>query len=387
VPPATGTPTGSVTVTNGSVNCTVPDISLGNSCQLAFTAAGISNLSAIYGGDGNFNTSTSSPATPHTTNKADTATTILSEAPDPSLVGQPVTVTVSVTAVAPGAGTPAGKVTVSNGTDQCVVNDVSVANSCQIAFSAIGTTSLTASYAGNANFNASNSPTVSHTTNPSATTTTIVNEWPDPSFAGQLVQITVDVAPSSGGGTPTGSVVITDDVDSAVTCTIANIATGNTCLVTFTMTGVSNLTATYAGDANFGGSVSTTVAHTVSAPTALHLAFAQQPTSVLRGEKLNAVTVEVRDNSNVLVSSDNSTQVTLSVPICGATQLATFGPVTVASGVATFTNVGPRFYTLTTGLQLGAQSTPADTPDTSSAFDVLANADMVFAAGFESCRL
>jgi hypothetical protein len=384
VPPATGTPTGAVTVSNGSVMCTVPDISLGNSCQLAFPAAGVTNLTATYGGDANFNTSMSSPPTPHTTSKTNTTTTITSETPDPSIVGQPVTVSVTVVA---SAGTPTGKVTISNGTDQCVINDVSVASSCQIAFSAAGTTSLTASYAGDSNFNASSSTSVSHTTNPSGTTTAIISEWPDPSFAGQFVQVTVDVAPTSGGGVPTGAVVITDDVDSAVTCTIPNIATSSSCLVTFTVTGVSNLTATYAGDANFGGSASPTVAHTVSAPTALHLAFASQPTSVLRGEQLNGVTVEVRDISNTLQSSDNSTQVTLSVPICGSTQLATFGPVTVAGGVATFTNVGPHFYTIASGLQLGAQSAPAYSPDTSSAFDVLANADILFAAGFENCRL
>ena len=103
--------------------------------------------------------------------------------------------------------------------------------------------------------------------------------------------------------------------------------------------------------------------------------------------EFNGVTVQVRDISNAVVTSDNSTQITLAVPACSGTTLALIGPVTVVNGIATFTNLPPHFYTLATGLQAGAQSNPAYTPDTSTAFDVVANSDLLFASGFESCRL
>ena len=54
----------------------------------------------------------------HQVNAADTTTSITSDSPDPSGVGQPVTVDFTVAAVAPGAGTPTGNVTVSDGVDE-----------------------------------------------------------------------------------------------------------------------------------------------------------------------------------------------------------------------------------------------------------------------------
>ena len=378
-----GTISGPVTVSGGGANCTIADISLGNSCPLVIMTAGTSNITAIYGGDANFNSSTS-VAVPHTTSKANTTTTIQSETPDPSTVGQPVTVTVAVAAVAPGVGTPAGAVTVSNGTDQCTIANIATSSSCQITFSVAGTTSLIATYAGNANYNGSASSATSHTTTPATTTTAIVSETPDPSFTGQSVQVTVSVAPSTSGA-PTGNVTVTDGV---ATCNITLPSATNSCLMTFNAVGTTALVATYAGDASFAGSVSTPVSHTVSAPTALHLAFGvQPPATVLRGTELNGVTVQVLDSSNAVVTADNSTQITLAVPACSGASLALIGPVTVVNGIATFTNLPPHFYTLATNLQAGAQSNPPYTPAMSSAFDVIANSDLLFASGFESCRL
>ena len=378
-----GTITGPVTVSDGGANCTINDISLGNSCQLTILSAGVSSITAIYGGDQNFNSSTST-AVSHTTNKADTTTTIQSETPDPSTVGQAVTVTVAVAPVAPGSGTPAGSVTVGNGTDQCTIANIAISNSCQITFTVAGSSNLIATYAGNANYNGSASSGTAHTATPATTTTAIVSEAPDPSFAGQSVQVTVSVTPSTSG-TPTGTVTVTDGF---VSCNITLPSASNSCLMVFNAVGTTALVATYSGDAGFAGSASTPVLHTVNAPTALHLAFGVQPPArVLRGTKFNGVTVQVRDISNAVVTSDNSTQITLAVPACSGTTLALIGPVTVVNGIATFTNLPPHFYTLATGLQAGAQSNPAYTPDTSTAFDVVANSDLLFASGFESCRL
>lgn len=378
-----GTITGPVTVSGGGANCTINDISLGNSCPLTIMTAGTSSITAVYGGDATFNSSTSA-VVPHTTSKANTTTTIQSETPDPSIVGQAVTVTVAVAPVAPGAGTPAGAVTVSSGTDQCTIPNIALGNSCQITITTAGVSSLVATYAGNANYNGSASSGTSHTATPATTTTAIIAETPDPSFAGQNVQVTVSVTPSTSG-TPTGNVMVTDGV---VTCNITLPSATDSCLMVFNVVGTSALVATYAGDANFGGSVSAPVLHTVSAPTALHLAFGvEPPATVLRGTELTGVTVQVLDISNAVVTTDNSTQITLAVPACSGTSLAFIGPVTVVNGIATFTNLPPRFYTLATNLQAGAQSNPAYTPDTSSAFDVIANIDLLFANGFEGCRL
>ncbi len=85
-------------------------------------------------------------------------TTIISDNPDPSAVGQAVTVNVMVTAPATGTVT----VMASTG-ESCTVTLNNSAGSCQIIFTTVGARTLAASYAGDANFNPSVSAQEEHT--------------------------------------------------------------------------------------------------------------------------------------------------------------------------------------------------------------------------------
>ena len=89
-----------------------------------------------------------------------------------------------------------------------------------------------------------------------STTTTITSDAPDPSEVGQSV--TVQFSVTSAGSTPTGDVTVGDGT---VWCT-ATVAAGHSAL-TFTTAGPKTLTASYAGDANFAGSVSAGEGHQV----------------------------------------------------------------------------------------------------------------------------
>jgi uncharacterized repeat protein (TIGR01451 family) len=252
--PGIGTPTGNVTVSDGNVNCTGA-VAAGQ-CVLAFTTAGSKTLTATYTGDGNFNSSISA-SKPHTVNPADTTTTIASDNPDPSVVGESVPVTYTVTVNAPGTGTPTGNVTVSDGTVSCT--GPVAAGHCSLTFMITGTKTLTATYAGNSNFNSSTSTSVSHTVNKADTTTTITADTPDPSQVNQPVTVTYTVTVNTpGSGTPTGNVTVSDG---NVSCT-GTVAAGR-CVLTLTITGTSTLVATYAGNSNFNPSTSTGVSHTV----------------------------------------------------------------------------------------------------------------------------
>jgi hypothetical protein len=113
-PPGSGTPTGNVTVSDGTQTCT-GTVQAG-SCSIPFATAGAKTLIATYAGDAYFSGSASSPGTAHTVNQANTTTTITSDLPDPSVVGQSITVSYSVSVTSPGSGTPTGSVTVSDGT-------------------------------------------------------------------------------------------------------------------------------------------------------------------------------------------------------------------------------------------------------------------------------
>ena len=316
-----------------------------------------------------------------------TITTITGITPEPSVTGQSYAVSVQVTTNPAGSGIPTGSVTVSDGIGStCTITlDNTGAGTCSLASSSAGSLTISASYGGTIIFGAS-SGTATHQVNKAATTTAITQDFPDPSLVGQTVTMTVSVTPVvPGAGTPTGLVTITDDVDLVATCTIT-LSLASSCTLSLNALGTSNLTATYAGDPGFNGSVSATESHTVTIPAGNHLVFVPpSPSDVLRGNQLNGVTVQIQDATNAVVTTDNSTQVTLSVTACGAPVL--FGPVTVTAGIADFTGIGPRFYTVTsTPLLLNADAAGYTTA-TSGSFNVLANADIVFADGFDGCRL
>jgi hypothetical protein len=151
--PGSGTPTGTVDVTGGS-SCTATVGAGGTwSCAVTSTAAGAKTLLATYNGDTNFNGSTDTEA--HQVDKADTTTTILSDNPDPSLVGQTYTVSGTVTVNAPGAGIPTGSVTVSGGSG-CVATVAATGTwSCAMTSTTPGAKTLLATYGGDGNFNGS----------------------------------------------------------------------------------------------------------------------------------------------------------------------------------------------------------------------------------------
>ena len=85
-------------------------------------------------------------------NKADVALSGLNSTPQPSTVGQPVTASFVLSVAAPGAGTPTGTVTVTDGVDQCIAT--LPAASCVITLRTAGNRSLTYRYDGSIDYNA-----------------------------------------------------------------------------------------------------------------------------------------------------------------------------------------------------------------------------------------
>ena len=112
-----GTPTSTVTFEDGS---TVLGTGTLNSSGVAtYTtgafdlAVGTHSITAIYGGDTNYSGSTSSALSEVV--DQDATTTSLSSSANPASYGQPVTFTATVSASAPGSGTPTGTVTFLDG--------------------------------------------------------------------------------------------------------------------------------------------------------------------------------------------------------------------------------------------------------------------------------
>jgi large repetitive protein len=255
--PGGGTPTGTVLVSDGTNSCT-GTVAAGT-CNIVFTSAGSKSITATYQGDANYNASPASAGASHTVNKANTTAAITSDSPDPSVVGQPVVINFTVAVTSPGAGTPTGNVMVSDGTDSCTATVA--AGTCSITFNTAGPRTLTATYQGDANFNASAaSPGQPHTVNKAATTTMITSDTPAPSVVGQPITVNYTVTVNaSGAGTPSGNVQVSDGINS---CT-GTVAAGSCSLALFTA-GSRPLTASYQGDSNFLTSTSASAPHQVS---------------------------------------------------------------------------------------------------------------------------
>ncbi|WP_030417352.1 Ig-like domain-containing protein, partial [Streptomyces sp. NRRL S-1448] len=113
VSPGAGTPTGTVTflVTNGVTTVSLTGTLSGGTVSVStngLVTAGTYSVTATYSGDGNF---TGSVGTDTQTVGVSSTTTTVTTSPDPSVFGQPVTLTATVAPVSPGAGTPTGTVT------------------------------------------------------------------------------------------------------------------------------------------------------------------------------------------------------------------------------------------------------------------------------------
>jgi hypothetical protein len=221
----------------------------------------------------------------------------------------------------------------------------------------------------------------------------------DPSLTGVPYTVTVTVTDGSGNNdTPTGSVHLDDSNGGSCDALLAlDPDLGNTdghaigsCALTSNFFGTLTMNASYGGDANFSASGDST-SHDV---TGNHFVFnPATPANQLQGTEANGIVVELRDGADNLVASDSITQVTVLVnDTCGGQ--TSLGTVTLTNGVADFTGLGPKFYTATSGgaLTMNAQQEPfnvltSPSSATSGSFDVDTNPDIVFADGFEDCRL
>ncbi|MGA9511869.1 MAG: Ig-like domain repeat protein [Candidatus Sulfotelmatobacter sp.] len=200
-----GAATGSVTFLSGSQTLGTATLS-GNRATLttSFATAGNYSVSAKYNGDGN-NTGSTSPIL-HQAILA--ATTIkLTSTLNPSLVGQSITFTATVSST---AGSPPNGETVTFYNVSAVLGTAplnggiaSLTTSSLLA----GIYTVSAAYSGDANFAASTSPAlrqVVNSTTKSATATTLISSL-NPSIYGQSVTWTATVTPT-GKTTPTGKV-------------------------------------------------------------------------------------------------------------------------------------------------------------------------------------
>src|SRR5205823_4188212 len=113
---------------------------------------------------------------------------------NPTVFGQAVTLTATVSAVAPGAGTPTGAVTFRDGSTSLGTATLATGRATfTTAALTVGSHAITVVYAGDANSNGSTSAALTQTVNLASSTTTVTSSL-NPAVFGQAVTFTATVA-------------------------------------------------------------------------------------------------------------------------------------------------------------------------------------------------
>jgi len=228
-----GVTLGTCTLSSGSCIFTTTVLSVG---QHTVTAA--------YGGsESGLGYQSSSNTTPQEVDR-DTATLNLVSSANPSILGQPVALTITAdSAGAVNAGvTPAGIVTVSNTSATTALGTCTLSGgSCTLTTTSLGlgTHILSATFPGDATNSSATSNAVSQSVTPNTTSASVVSSE-DPSYVGDSLTFTATLVGSYG--TPTGSISFYD----ASTSTALGSATLAAATGTYTASATSAAIATLA---------------------------------------------------------------------------------------------------------------------------------------------
>lgn len=268
--PATFTATVSVVTANsgsgnigGTVNFMQGTTKLGSGTLNAATATsstatvttaltdlpvGTDSIVAVYVGSPNYATSTSSPLVQTVT--LATSAISLTSAVSPSTAGKPLVLTATLTS---NGGLPTGSVTFMDGTTSLGTAAINASGVAVLSaaghFWTVGTHTLTAVYAGDADNSASTSTPISELINIASTTTTLTSSL-NPAGLGATVKFTATV--TTAGGAPTGTVEFFDNTNDLGpgTITATGASTGTASLSTSTLIIATHpITAVYSGDA------------------------------------------------------------------------------------------------------------------------------------------
>ena len=220
--------------------------------------AGSHDITATYDGNATYAGSTSSVTT-QVVEKADTTTSV-SFAVNPSLFGDPVTFTASVTPN-PGDGTVQFTIDGVDFGAPVPVDGSGEATSDAASDLIVGDHAIEATYSGGTNHNGSTG-TLTQTVEPAASTTTLDSDT-NPSVYADAVTFTATV--SSGAGVPTGTVVFQSDGTTIPGCGSETLDAGvATCSTDALGAGTHAITADYSGSDSYDASSASALDQTVA---------------------------------------------------------------------------------------------------------------------------
>ena len=330
-------PTGNVTFKNGTATLgTVALSGTGDTRTASFTAtittAGDKSLTAVYAGNTNNLTATSTALT-QTVNKTDTTASVVTSQASVTQ-GQSVTFTATVSGY-----NPTGNVVFKNDTTTLATKALSGTGNTRTASYAnttlpAGVHNITVDYVGNANNNASSAPAIPQTIAGKAATTTALASDTNPSNFGQGIALTATVTGTNPTGNVTfkngsavlGTVPLTDGVANFSTSTLA--------------TGPRSLTAVYGGDTFNAVSSSTVLVQTVNKlVSTASLESATNPVAVGAPTVLTATITGNAPTGNVSFKNGTATLGTVALSGTGDTRTASFTATITTGGDKSLTAV------------------------------------------------
>jgi Ca2+-binding RTX toxin-like protein len=251
VAPAATPPTGTVTVEIDG-RATVLTLDGHQQAQLTATdlAVGAHVVTVTYSGDENF--AAGAAETVHEVTSAPTVVELTSDA-DPSVSGQPVTFTATLTA--PGSTTtPDGEATFSIAGDEVTVSLSGGLATTTTSDLAVGDHDVTVAYPGTASFAGGSAALAGSQHVDKADTSISATVSPDPAVDGEPLTVTAAVNPvAPGAGTPAGTVAIVIDGATAATAILDDDGTAFVDDVALGA-GPHDIDIEYTGDSNFNPS-------------------------------------------------------------------------------------------------------------------------------------
>jgi hypothetical protein len=344
------TPTGTVTFLNTSEGqpLSLTPSTLNSSGIATLTVEGVfgpggNEIQAVYSGDSTY---ASSSSTPQLNINMQPSTTSLAVVPSATSVteGQIISVTATLTVGNPpeGSAVPTGTVTMDlDGLPTTTAGLTTTSGVTSATFSvtipanpSVSTHALQAVYAGNANYAASTSPSVTVTIAKSPSAITVTPATVSPS-AGSSLMVSASITSSSPASTnPTGTVnFLIDNVSQGVGPVTSGLPATASFTIPVIQAGTHALTATYSGDGNYASSTSASVTLTAAKSATTTTLTATPPVLSVAGTETLTATIAP-------VSAVTGTAYTITGTVSfydGGTTL--LGMATLSSNVAALTGV------------------------------------------------
>ncbi|AMB57724.1 Ig-like domain-containing protein [Microterricola viridarii] len=271
LPNGAGTPTGSVVFTVDGVALAATSVTDGvATLDRAFWSPGNHTVSADFSDGTHY--AASSDAIDVNVEQAATVIALGSDV-NPAVFGQDVTVSATLSVVAPGAGVPSGEIEFElDGAPFATVPVSAGAATLPLGALAVGSYEFSAHYAGDGSY-AGTDASITITVEHAATALALSADKAETNFGESLTLHAALSVEAPGAGTPTGSIAfLADGVEIGSATLDASGAAASLTVPKALAVGARQITAQYAGDASFDASTSEVLGHAVlAAPVGIAL--------------------------------------------------------------------------------------------------------------------